>query len=324
MILELGSKIKDYHIKELLHDDAGEYREVYKATDDRDGTVVAMIVYTIGKLEERLQLLPILETDMRANLYRPAFAPMTDWGEATLADRQKIEFCIIDYWLLEPVADIRNYNSVLSQEESWKVFCDVIAGANEIAHYAEGACHFNICPSTVSITRDVKGERRGDLNGVQFVSNDFVKNKTIDKHLLDTQYRAPEGYDGPLTPKSMQFSLAVLLATMLQGHHSWMLQGDNKQRSRCRIERLEPQVNVGTALSACLIKAMALNPDDRYATMDEFVDAVMRFCPHPLPDDYVGFSHVQLRKYPSTDAELVAEIGTNLEWLCNTELGLNK
>lgn len=159
MSLELGSKIKDYHIKELLHGDAGGYREVYKATDGRDGVDVAMIVYTIGKLEERLQLLSILETDMRANLYRPAFAPMTDWGEATLAGGQKIEFCIVDYGELEPVVDKCNCNCTLSQEESWKVFCDIIAGANEIAHYAEGACYFYICPDTVSITRDEEGER---------------------------------------------------------------------------------------------------------------------------------------------------------------------
>lgn len=156
------------------------------------------------------------------------------------------------------------------------------------------------------------GEIRGMLSGLQFVTNDFVKNKTIDKRLIDSRYMAPEGHDGVLTPKSMQFSLAVLLATMLQGHHPWMLQNDHPQRSRCWIERMEPQVHVGDALSACLIKAMALNPEDRYETMDEFVDAVMRFCPYPLPDDYVGFGQVQYRKYPTTNENLIVDIRANL------------
>lgn len=137
MILELGSKIKDYHILELLHSDAGGYREVYKAIDEGDGETVAMIVYNHNVMDSRLEMLPVLEADLNGNLYRWAFSPMSDWQEETLENGCHIEYYIVDYVMTKPVFDAQG-NCTLSRNDAWNVFSTIIAGLNEIAHYAEG------------------------------------------------------------------------------------------------------------------------------------------------------------------------------------------
>lgn len=121
MILELGSKIKDYYILELLHSDAGGYREVYKAIDEEDGEAVAMVVYNHNAMNSRLEMLPVLEADLNGNLCRWAFSPMSDWQEETLENGCHIEYYIVDYVKTKPVFDAQG-NCTLSRSDALNVF----------------------------------------------------------------------------------------------------------------------------------------------------------------------------------------------------------
>lgn len=289
MILDPNAKIEKYAVSELIYSDPGGYREVYRA-QGQDRAPVALIVYAPERIPNRnLMHLPDTEFDYRAHLVSEPFAPMVDSGEWEVRERMKIRYCAVEY--RDTVSlEAELANAPMKTVDGWSLFRDLFIGLNEICHYGKGACHFNLCPQTVRVCRERDGSARAMLGGLQFVSRLSVQPSDIDMTLLNPCYRAPESVFGAMTPRSMQFSLALLFASMLQGFHPW---GADPRMEAFRIfgliRRNKPRLNLSRDLARCLGKALSIAPDNRFGTMDEFVSAIMRFSPLELPSTYECF-----------------------------------
>lgn len=294
MILDLNAKIEGYTLSELIYSDKGGYREVYKAWQE-DRTPVVLIVYAVDRLPDRdLTLLPDKEFDYHAHLVSEMFPAMACTGECEVQNRGKIRYCVVEHRDALPLEEELTKDR-FRVVDAWRVFQDLVIGLHEIAHYGQGACHFNLCPQTAFVCRQEDGTARAVLGGLQFVSRNFTRNPDIDLNLLNPCYRAPESVFEAITPRCMQFSLALLLATMLQGFHPWNVEsGMGAFRIFGRMRRNKPRLNLPSDLTRCLGKALETAADNRFDTMDEFVTEVMKLSPFELPSAYTCFdSHHQ-------------------------------
>lgn len=289
MILDPNAKIEEYAISELIYADPGGYREVYKA-EEHNGVPVVLIVYAPERIpNKKLMHLPDTEFDYRAHLVSEPFAPMVGSGEWEIREQMKIRYCAVEYRNTVTL-EVEMANTPMKTVDVWSLFLDLVMGLNEICHYGKGACHFNLCPQTIHVYREQNGPARAMLGGLQFVSRMPVLPSDIDMTLLNPCYRAPESVFGAMTPQCMQFSLALLFTSMLQGSHPW---GADSRMEAFRIfglmRRNKPRLNLSRDLARCLGKALSIAPDKRFGSMDEFVSEIMRFSPLQLPSTYECF-----------------------------------
>lgn len=138
------------------------------------------------------------------------------------------------------------------------------------------------------IHRDVKPrniliDRNGDAVLIDLSIAAYQGHKVARPHLLLTwRYSAPEQHTGKEVPASDQFALAMIVFQMLSGEA--LLPQDAKE-GRTALQRLDALMQSGYApvkeklrslpnTVAALIKALQLNPANRYATCEEFAMAL--------------------------------------------------
>lgn len=285
MIFDKNAKVGNYFIIELAESTSTPYREVYKASDLNDGKPVVLIAYTRDLMcDEQMYTLPRWETMLHSCLHSNAFVPKLYNGTAVGRNNMNVEYIVLEDWNLTSLLQVtREHDNYLPTEDVWQIFADIALGLKEIDGLQKGACHFNISFDTIYVRKDEQGKLSGVLGGLQYVSKDYPKHKLLDKSQLMPSFRAPETVLGTFTPLSMQFSLAVLLTTMLQGEHPWCALFGTKFGLYGRMRRNKPLVILPNGIRMCLLKAMSIDPSKRYSSVDDFVKAVMQFSTSPLP-----------------------------------------
>lgn len=309
MILDIHHKTDRYEVVELLHTDKGGYREVFKAVEN-DGSPVILIAYANDLIkDEGLKHTMDMEFDLYDGMRTSAFLRMREVDETRNAKGLTVRFAVLEYVECESLEHVLAKGR-LKAEDAWSIFKSVVMGLNELDFYATGSCHFNICPSTVYVHYDEQGKAEGLLGGLQFVTDKYRIHSNVDMSLLDRLYRAPETYMGTLYPESMQFSLALLLATMLQGHHPWALESDkNGYLAFVRMRRSKPTLELPKEFAESIKKALSTNRGNRYKTFTEFVDALMSHSGEVMPNTYecFGQSHPKKEKKKDVNTETKSE-----------------
>lgn len=331
MILTIGKEIGDggnrYKVTDLLHADKGGYREeyraeVYEGKRKTPSEMVRLIVYREPPEETPVSvpMVAVTEAVLRQRLCSPAFdAYRAEFN--TVADEGGSMMVIVTEMNDAMTLRAAIANDDLAQPAAWRVFTDVVVGLNEISHLTNGGCHFGINPDNIYVYRDQQQQLRGLIRGLNLVCEDFEENKHLDRNLAAPEFRAPETVIGRFTPRSMQWSLAILLAYMLQGEHPWGLKPEASSYSAySRMRRNKPQLTLGDGLAAVLKKALAANPANRYAVIDDFVSEVMKFSVTEIPascecfgkpytdgDDIVSSLRLEMVKGEEDKAEEIAD-----------------
>lgn len=296
MILNIHHKTDRYEIVELLHTDRGGYREVYKGIEN-DGSPVILIAYANDLIkDEGLKHTMDMEFELYDCMRTSTFLRFRKVDETRNEDGLTVRFAVLEYVACESLEHVLAKGK-LRTEDAWGIFKSVVMGLNELNFYIEGACHFNICPSTVYVHYDEQGKAEGLLGGLQFVSNDYKNHSNVDINLLDRIYSAPETCMGTLQPESMTFSLALLLATMLQGFHPWKMDTDkNGYIAFIRMRRSKPTLELPKELAECIRKALSPDRGKRYKTLTDFVNAVMCYSGEVMPNSYECFGQTNPKK----------------------------
>ncbi|MFH1131852.1 MAG: protein kinase [Pseudomonadota bacterium] len=147
--------------------------------------------------------------------------------------------------------------------------------------HAVGVIHGEVCPRNIFIVRKKNREvvKLLDLGLAKLTSSRPVSKEEREREsLLDPKYMSPEQAKGEaIDERTDIYSLAVLAYEMVMGEAPF----DGKTAFDVLTKHLEYQPvpvrervsEVSAAFSGAIARALNKNPDDRFDTIDEFIDA---------------------------------------------------
>ncbi len=213
------------------------------------------------------------EAQAAANLSHPNIVPVFDWGEDDGS-----YFIVMEYVEGRPLSGVLRDPQPLSPVQIATIGAGV-AAALAFAH-RHGVVHRDVKPGNVLITPD------GDVKVTDF---GIARAVNTEESLTQTgavmgtaAYFSPEQAEGKgVDSRSDIYSLGVVLYEMAVGRPPFT--GDSPVAVASKHVRDTPvlprQANpmVPVALQAVIMKAMAKNPDDRYASAEELRADLLRF-----------------------------------------------
>jgi serine/threonine-protein kinase len=255
---------------------SGGMAEVYRARDDLLGRDVAVKVLSERYARDRSFVERFRrEAQSAANLNHPNIVSLYDYG----ADNGTY-FIVMEYIDGRPLDDIIRREGALLPERAAEIAFD-IAQALHRAHEG-GLVHRDVKPSNVMITSTAQ-TKVTDFGIARAVAADGEQTVTQTGMVIGTaSYLSPEQAQGnPVDARSDVYSLGCVLYEMLTG--SPPFQGESPLAIVYKHVREDPpppsRVNpdVPTALDAIVMKALAKNPDNRFASALEMKEDLRRF-----------------------------------------------
>jgi serine/threonine-protein kinase len=213
------------------------------------------------------------EAQAAANLSHPNIVPVFDWGEDDGS-----YFIVMEYVEGRPLSAVLRDPQRLTPREIAVIGAGV-AAALAFAH-RHGVVHRDVKPGNVLITPD------GDVKVTDF---GIARAMNTEESLTQTgavmgtaAYFSPEQAEGKgVDSRSDIYSLGVVLYEMAVGRPPFT--GDSPVAVASKHVRDMPVLpreanpSVPPALEAVVMKAMAKNPDDRYASAEELRADLLRF-----------------------------------------------
>ncbi|HEX2170903.1 MAG TPA: Stk1 family PASTA domain-containing Ser/Thr kinase, partial [Dehalococcoidia bacterium] len=265
---------------------SGGMAEVYRARDELLGREVAIKVLSErfsqdNSFVERFRR----EAQAAANLSHPNIVSLYDYG----AD-DGTYFIVMEFIEGKSLADIIAAEGALMPERAADIAAEV-AAALQRAH-AAGLVHRDIKPGNIMITS--AGQTKvTDFGIARAVTRDGEATMTQTGMVIGTAaYLSPEQAQGnPVDARSDVYALGCVLFEMLTGRTPFA--GDTPLSIAYKHVRenvappSETNPDVPRELDAIVLKAMAKNPDNRYASATEMQEDLQRYLggqtPHATP-----------------------------------------
>jgi serine/threonine protein kinase/Tol biopolymer transport system component len=255
---------KRYRIVEILGQ--GGMGSVYRAVDENLGVDVAVKenLFTTDEYARQFRL----EAVILANLRHPNLPRVTD--HFVISDQG--QYLIMDYIEGEDMRQRMERTGTITEEEAVLVgaaMCDAL----QYLHTRKPVIiHRDMKPGNVRITPD------GHIFLVDFGLAKLVKGSqatTTGARAMTPGYSPPEQYGTARTdPRTDIYSLGATLYAALSG----VIPEDGLARAMDNVD-LTPlrkrNPKISRKLAAAVEKAMAIRPEDRFQTADEFKDALL-------------------------------------------------
>jgi serine/threonine-protein kinase len=251
---------------------------VYHAIDPNIGRPVAIKTIYLGqrKPEEHDRLKERLFREARSAgiLSHPGIVTIYDveqQGDLAYIAMEYVDGPTLDHLLARPQA--------IPPAEMFSILAQT-AAALDYAHQ-KGIIHRDIKPANLMITAD--GTAKITDFGIAKVTTS--EQFTMTGAIVGTpHYMSPEQVQGQPTVdgRSDQFSLAVIAFEMLTGEKPYT--GEHLTTVVYKIVAEEPAAparlnpSLGSGIDAVIRKALSKRPDARYATCQEFIDALEKAC----------------------------------------------
>jgi serine/threonine-protein kinase len=213
------------------------------------------------------------EAQAAANLSHPNIVPVFDWGES-----ERTYFIVMEHIDGEPLSAIIRSQAPLPGLRAAAIAAD-IAKALSYAH-RHGVVHRDVKPGNVLITRDGQ-VKVADFGIARAVGSDESVTQT-GLVMGTATYFSPEqaqglGVDG----RSDVYSLGVVIYEMVTGRAPFMADTPvaiaYKHVSEAPVPPRELEPRLSPALEAIIMRAMAKNPAERYATAEDLHADLQRF-----------------------------------------------
>lgn len=256
MILDIPALISGYEITECtISDDAG-LLEIYKGTSKLQEPVI-IVVYNMKAIERSSSKAAYYwESSCYQLLCSPSFLPLLDQIRIKNKDRniQMMVFKTIpSMQTLDEKLSLRN----IKEEDAWNIIMDIVIGIKELSYKCKTTTHLDLNSNTIYVYQDKRGKLRGIITTFQM---------------------------SPSSDKSQQFSLALLVTKILQGSTL----DDTAATQNSSIKQLSNNSLQGD-LALCIKKALDSNPNKRYLSLDDFIKALIHFCPFQMPTTFECF-----------------------------------
>ena len=271
-----------------------DYRNVYLAMEvdakRNKNTEVVLVIYDRNSTPDP----DMFTNEVRSYenlIYSEQILEMVNYCPDALSYPGKsIDWIALERKSMRPLRAFVDYGEV-SCSDAWNIFTDLIVGSREIYTATFSGVHTNLNPDTVQVYTDSEGEKHAIITGLNFVTNDFDDNAPVDSKSVCNFYRSPESYNGTFTKEALQYSLALLLAYMLQGIHPFYDEKNPPSDFRAvhKMRNNTPHLSgekIPEKVRAIICKALSADPGDRYGSLDEFVDALVEEDLLDLPIGY--------------------------------------
>jgi len=234
---------------------------------------IKVIRHFVGVAEEEMRLLQDrFEREFRSagRLSHPNIVTVYDVGK-----QGDSSFIAMEYVPGETLEDVLDSGRHLTLREAADLV-QAIAGALDFAH-ARDIVHRDIKPGNILLDPDGV-PKLSDFGVAKLNTAQATTTGTV---IGTPAYMSPEQITGdPVTGRSDQFSLAVLLYQVLTGERPFA--GDNATTMMYRIIHTPPAPprerngSLPEAVDAVLLRAMAKDPAERYPSCSAFAEALAR------------------------------------------------
>ena len=251
------------------HLGAGAYADVYRALDSTLKRTVALKVLKPALMADLNAFGRFVqEAQVAANLFHPQIATVLDMGEADG-----------HYYLAMRYVDGQSLDRVLAEggamrwSQALKIF-EQVGDALEFAHKKE-LVHRDVKPQNIIIS-DEEGAVLTDFGLVRALASSGMT--TTGTMLGTPHYMAPEIWEGEQAgPAADQYALACILVEMLTGKVLF----DGRTPPAVMGKHFKPPglpvswaEGVPAGIDVILRKALAKNPTERYANLEDFSAAL--------------------------------------------------
>ena len=271
-----------YRIEEEIG--RGGMASVYLAEDLKHGRKVAIKVLAPGAGQSYEPQRFLREIRIAARLSHPQILPVHDSGEC-----DGLLYFVMPYAGCESLRDRLNREGRLPVDDALRI-TRAVATALGYAHRLN-VIHRDIKPENILLQ---EGEPVvadfGVATAMSAASGDNVYITDRGFVLGTPAYMSPEqaSAERDLDGRSDLYSLACVLYEMLSGQPPFTGGSARAIMARHAIENPPPirsiRPTVPLALERALQRALAKSPDDRFATMAEFAEALVTLVPPPTPD----------------------------------------
>jgi serine/threonine-protein kinase len=252
----------------------GGMAEVYRAHDRLlDRPVALKVLFPELSVDRSFVERFRREAQAAANLSDPNIVPVFDWGEDT-----GTYFIVMEFIDGRPLSSILKTAGPLSAERSADVGAHV-AAALGYAH-KHGVIHRDVKPGNVLITDE--GRVKVTDFGIARAINTEESLTQTGAVMGTATYFSPEQAEGiGVDARSDIYSLGVVLFEMVTGRPPFL--GDTPVAVASKHVRDHPPAprelnpSIPPTFEAIILKAMAKDPDHRYATAEELRSDLLRF-----------------------------------------------
>jgi len=265
----IGQKLGQYEVTELLGQ--GGMATVYKAHQESiDRYVAIKVLPPHAALDEQFIERFQLEAKTIGSLQHPHILPLYDYG--TQEDILYLVMAYVEGGALEDILENRETLTVRRIEKILREIASALDYANR-----RGVIHRDVKPANILI--DSEGHALlADFGIVKMMGNDA--NLTGTGVVGTPAYIAPEQGQGELNidGRADLYSLACVVYEMLSGLQPFRAETMMKVVLQHITEPppclLDVSPDLPPAVDGVMKKAMAKNPDDRYATAVDFAEAL--------------------------------------------------
>lgn len=254
-----------------------------------DGKIFLLKIYNSSKMSRhQFDDGRLVEVDILAMLKDENVLSLVN-NDEFIKDNQKFHFIVFEFISGETLQERLKREGPLPSFIAVPIIIELLNVLNKIHNHPRAIIHNNI--NTHSVSFDYSGSsEKIVLTDFSFARYITSKSHSVDLKQLSAFYIAPELYNGIFTPQSDIFSVGALLYNILTGLPPWYLEIPEFQHTDEKFidllnEKREGPLNFGIGhfstfedqhLKNTIIKALALNVDERFKSCDEFIKALKR------------------------------------------------
>nr|BBH90927.1 hypothetical protein KTC_56780 [Thermosporothrix sp. COM3] len=245
----------------------GGYAAVFRGVDRHLSRYIGIKVLLPSKTTHTEHEHFLREARIAATLDHPNIAPVLDYGR----DGPSV-------FLVMPLYTAGSLRTRLAQANGPLPFQEAVSNFHQLAsalHYAHTrprpVIHRDIKPENILVHQDDHRLVITDFGIARLLEPGARFGKTVTVRGT-VGYMAPEQTSGVVDPRSDQYGCAIVLYEMLTGYHPL----DPVSGSVPPASSLNPELP--SALDHVIMRALATNPEHRYADMVEFIQAFDQAC----------------------------------------------